>query len=322
MSSFAAAPSLIGIAKLASEGHVLAQKRRVEYRNLPTRRLLNRCHSERVPFDWTINPYRGCEFGCKYCYARYTHEFMERWDPAAFETEIYAKEWDRARFSEELKGVRCGQSIALGTATDPYQPAERKYGLTRNVLDGLAQTSTKRVYLTTKSDLVTRDLDLWKRVAERNQVMITITVTTTDRMLARLLEPYAPRPDLRLQAVKSLSDAGLNVTVMASPVLPLITDNEENLDEVARSAKSAGARSFSAGVLFLKPCAARVFFPFLDEQFPHLAAKYRANYSQDAFVHGEYPNRIGKMVEAIRSKYGLNGRDFRELPPEPQLRLF
>ena len=119
MTSSATAPALVGIAKLASQGHVLIQKRRVEYRSLPTKKWLNRCNSERVPFDWTINPYRGCEFGCKYCYARYTHEFMERWDPSAFETEIYAKEWDGGKFAEELKSVHRGQSIALGTATDP-----------------------------------------------------------------------------------------------------------------------------------------------------------------------------------------------------------
>ena len=131
----APASALIGIAKLATEGHLLTRKRRVEYRTLPTRKWLNRCDSKRVPFDWTLNPYRGCEFGCKYCYARYTHEFMERWDSTLFETEIYAKDWDPAKFRAELRSVRRGESIALGTATDPYQPAERRFGLTRSALE-------------------------------------------------------------------------------------------------------------------------------------------------------------------------------------------
>jgi DNA repair photolyase len=109
---------------------------------------------------------------------------------------------------------------------------------------------------------------------------------------------------------------------MASPVLPLITDSEESLDEVARVASEAGAQGFSANVLFLKPCSARVFFPFLEEQFPHLVARYRANYDHEAFVHGEYPSRIRGIVQAIRSKYGLNSRDYGEPAPEPQLRLF
>src|SRR5579875_2173935 len=114
MSATAAAPALVGIAKLASQGHALAQKRRVEYRSLPTKKWLNRCTSERVPFDWTINPYRGCEFGCKYCYARYTHEFMELREAASFETEIYAKDWDAHTFLEELRAVRPGHIIAIG----------------------------------------------------------------------------------------------------------------------------------------------------------------------------------------------------------------
>jgi DNA repair photolyase len=320
----AAASPLIGIAKLAADGHLLEQKRKVQYRTLPTRKWINRCDSERVPFDWTINPYRGCEFGCKYCYARYTHEFMERWDSTAFEKEIYAKDWDRGKFIEELKSVRPGQSLALGTATDPYQPAERRYSLTGNILAVLAKTAGRRVYLTTKSDLVTRDIDLWSRVAERNSVVITMTVTTTDVRLARLIEPYAPRPDLRLRAVNLLAEAGLAVGVFASPVLPLITDSEENLDLIAQSAKAAGARSFGANVLFLKPCSRRVFFPFLDEQFPHLAARYRSNYEHEAFLRGAYPERIRAMVRDIRIRHRLVGRDADEMPHEfdPQLRLF
>jgi DNA repair photolyase len=322
----APASPLVGIAKLATEGHLLTRKRRVEYRTLPTRKWLNRCDSTRVPFDWTINPYRGCEFGCKYCYARYTHEFMERWDSQLFETEIYAKDWDPLKFQSELKGVRRGESIALGTATDPYQPAERRFGLTRSVLEVLARTSGRKIYLTTKSDLVTRDIHLWRAVAERNEVSISMTVTTIDSVLARLLEPYAPRPDLRLDAVRALSDVGLRAGVIASPVIPGITDREENLEAVARAAAQAGAVSFSAHVLFLQPCAKRVFFPFLDEQFPHLAARYRANYENDAYLRGSYPARIRKMVQDIRERMGIAPRDLAELPPPrpelEQMRLF
>lgn len=321
-----AAPALVGIAKLATEGHLLTRKRRVEYRTLPTRKWLNRCDSARVPFDWTLNPYRGCEFGCKYCYARYTHEFMERWDSTLFETEIYAKDWNADAFRAEVNKVRRGASIALGTATDPYQPAERRFALTRAALEVLASTGGRKIYLTTKSDLVTRDIDLWQAVAKKNEVSISMTVTTTDHVLARLLEPYAPRPDLRLNAVKELREAGLRAGVIASPVLPLITDSEENLDAVARAAAKAGAVSFSAHVLFLKSCAQRAFFPFLEEQFPHLAARYRSNYAHDAYLRGSYPERIRKLVREIRERNGLQPRDLAEMPaPEPeleQMRLF
>jgi DNA repair photolyase len=321
----AAAPALIGIARLAAEGHVLNKKQRVEYRTLPTRKWINRCDSQRVPFDWTVNPYRGCEFACKYCYARYTHEFMERWDSTAFETEIYAKDWDERKFREELKTVRRGQSLALGTATDPYQPAERRFGLTRKALEVLSTISGRRIYLTTKSDLVSRDIDLWTKIAERNHVSIAVTVTTPDSALARLLEPYAPRPDLRIAAVKRLADARLRVAVIASPVIPLITDSEESLEAIAIAAKKAGAVAFSANVLFLKPSAQRVFMPFLEEQFPHLAAKYKANYQHDAYLHGHYPERISRLVRAIRERTGLFARDVAETPAhleQEQLTLF
>lgn len=321
----AVAPALIGIAKLATEGHLLNRKQRVEYRTLPTRKWVNRCDSRRVPFDWTVNPYRGCEFGCKYCYARYTHEFMERWDSAAFETEIYAKDWDESKFRNELKCVHRGQSIALGTATDPYQPAERRFGLTRKTLEVLATISGRRIYLTTKSDLVSRDIDLWTRIGERNHVSIAMTVTTPDAALARLLEPYAPRPDLRIAAVKRLADAGVRTSIIASPVIPMITDSEESLEAIALAAKKAGAVSFGANVLFLKPCAQRAFMPFLEEQFPHLVAKYRANYEHDAYLRGNYPERISRMVQSIRQRVGLFAREVGEVTPDyeqEQLRLF
>src|SRR5205823_9181734 len=129
------APGLVGIARLASLGSSIEEGHQVEYFTLPARSLLNRCTSRRMPFSWTINPYRGCEFGCKYCYARYTHEFMELRDPEQFERKIFAKKFDAARFREELLGLPVGENVALGTATDPYQPAERRYGITRKMLE-------------------------------------------------------------------------------------------------------------------------------------------------------------------------------------------
>lgn len=251
---------LVGIARMAAESSVLIEKRRVEYRNLATRKWLNRCQSERVPFDWTINPYRGCEFACKYCYARYTHDFLERHDPAAFETEIYAKEWNAAEFQEELRSVKAGQMIAIGTATDPYQPAERRFLSTQNVLEALARLRGVSICLTTKSSLVSRDAALFLALAEHNRVQVTVTVTTTNRALARLTEPYAPSPEMRLKTVAKLAEAGVSVSVMASPILPLITDSESNLLGVARAAKEAGAQRFGAHVVFLQPAAQRVFF--------------------------------------------------------------
>lgn len=317
---------LTGIARLAAEGALLDNKRRVQYRTLPTRHWLNRCDSRRVPFHWSINPYRGCEYGCKYCYARFTHEFMERRDLAAFETEIYAKDWDSAAFAQELKTVKSGQIVGIGTATDPYQPAERKFHRTRAVLDAMRSLRGISVFITTKSNLVTRDIPLLKQISEHNEVGVTLTVTTMDRELARLTEPYAPAPELRMQAVAKLNAAGIPAGVIANPVLPLLTDSEENLASVAKAAKLAGSSEFGANVLFLMPSAQRVFFPFLAQKFPELLRRYEANYAAGAYLKGAYPERIRALVESIRDRTGIPSRGLqRFVAPAPtgsQMLLF
>src|SRR3984893_4246806 len=176
---------LVGIARLAAESDVIEAKRRVQYFDIATRQLIGRCSGTRMPFVWTVNPYRGCEFGCKYCYARYAHEFMELRDPLQFERKIFAKHFDEARFREELQKVPRDESIALGTATDPYQPAERRYLVTRAILRVFAATPGFRLGITTKSDLIARDVDLLQEIARRHYLSVHMTVTTTDRELAR-----------------------------------------------------------------------------------------------------------------------------------------
>ncbi len=317
---------LVGIARMAAEAPCLEPKRRVEYFELGARSYLARCDSTRVPFRWTINPYRGCEFGCKYCYARYTHEFMELRDPDQFERKIFAKAFDAARFREELRALPVGESVALGTATDPYQPAERRYSITRKMLEVFASIAGLRLGITTKSDLIPRDIDLLKEISRRHYLTISITVTTVDRELARLLEPMAPRPDLRLAAVRSLADAGLKVVVGCSPVMPLINDSEVSVDALAREAAAAGAHSMWGNVLFLKPCAYQVFLPFLEERFPELVRKYHERYDRSAYLRGAYPEMIQERVAEIRKRHGLDRKAERtepELwPHDAQILLF
>jgi DNA repair photolyase len=234
---------------------------------------------------------------------------LERRDLAAFETEIYAKEWNGAAFAEELHSVKPGHILGIGTATDPYQPAERKFRLTRQVLEALVHLRDVSIFITTKSNLVSRDADVLKRLAERNEVMVTLTVTTMDRNLARLTEPYAPRPDLRVRAVQQLVSAGIPAGIIANPVLPLITDSKENLESVARAAKAAGAVEFGANVVFLMPSAQRVFFPFLAEHFPQHLKRYEVSFRAGAYLRGAYPDRIRRTVAAIRERVGIPRRD-------------
>jgi DNA repair photolyase len=301
---------------MAAESPRLEAKRRVEYLDLPARSFLTKCTSGRVPFGWTINPYRGCEFGCKYCYARYAHEFMELRDPLDFERRIFVKRFDAEAFREELSRLPTGESIALGTATDPYQPAERRYRVTRAMLEVFAGLSGFRLGITTKSALVARDMDLFREISRRHRFSVSMTVTTMDNELARAIEPMAPRPDLRINAVRKLVQAGVRSTVFCAPVLPLINDSDASLDAIARAAATAGANGFGANVVFLKPCSRQVFLPFLEEKFPLLVRRYRERFERTAYLRGDYPERIKERVARIRRRYGF---DRMEPPPEPEL---
>ena len=301
---------LVGIARLASEGESLREGHNVEYFTLPAKSLLNRCTSGRgMPFTWTINPYRGCEFGCQYCYARYTHEFMEMRDGREFEQKIYVKQHTSELLRRDLRRVKPGEGIALGTATDPYQPAERRYEVTRGILEEFAHHRGFELGIVTKSNLIVRDVNLLREVSRNNTLSIHLTITTLNTELARILEPRAPRPDLRLDAVRQLSEAGLSVGVSSSPVLPGITDSPVDLEAVVRAAAVAGARHIFAGPLFLKPCSAAVFLPFLEQHFPQLVENYRARYHESSFLPSSYGKRIAQLIATFRQKYGINRAD-------------
>ena len=302
---------LIGIAKLAAAGESLRQGHDVEYFTLPTRAILNRCVSKmKLPFTWTINPYRGCEFACKYCYARYTHEFMEMRDGVDFERKIYVKKQTAWLLRRDLKQVKPGEQIAIGTATDPYQPAERRFEVTRGILEEFARHRGLELGIVTKSDLIVRDIDLLCEIARHNSLYVSITVTTTNTRLARILEPRAPRSDLRLQAIAKLVQAGLNAGVICSPVMPGITDSPASLDKVVRGAKDAGARYVYANSMFLKPCSASVFLPFLEKEFPQLVESYRRRFGDRAFVSKAYRERLSALMSSLRQKHGMKKQMF------------
>jgi DNA repair photolyase len=300
---------LVGIARLAEEGESLRQGHKVEYFTLPVRSLLNRSTGVRMPFTWTINPYRGCEFACKYCYARYTHEFMEMRDGVDFEQKIYVKQHAADLLRQELRRVKPGEQIAIGTATDPYQPAERCFEVTRAILEELGRHEGLELGIVTKGNLVLRDLDLLNQVGRKNRLMVTVTITTLNVDLARILEPRAPRPDLRMETVRKLNQAGIRAGVSCAPVLPGITDSLRNLEALVRATAEAGGKHIFANPLFLKPCSAAVFLPFLEEEFPQLAADYRQRYKDRAFLPKTYGKRISELMARLRQKYGIR-RDY------------
>jgi DNA repair photolyase len=254
---------------------------------------------------------------------------MEMRDGLDFERKIYVKQHTASLLRQELRRVKSGEDIALGTATDPYQPAEKRYEVTRAILEEFARQSGLELGIVTKSNLVLRDIDVLQKVARNNQLFVNLTITTLNTDLARALEPRAPRPDLRLDAVRKLSEAGLQVGVICAPVLPGITDSARDLEALVRATAEAGGKYIFANSLFLKPCSAAVFLPFLEKTFPHLVKNYADRFSGKAFLSQPYRKHLSQLMARLREKHGIQNKYDRYSPrkrrfaePEEQLPLF
>jgi DNA repair photolyase len=349
-----------GIARLAAEAQHADDGHLIEFKALEVRSILNKSVSKRrLSMAYSINPYRGCEFGCKYCYARYTHEFMapktatdgkelpngltssaiDFRDPTSFERLIFLKQNAAWLLEQELKKIDPRLEIALGTATDPYQPIERRARITRSLLEVFARKTGYRLGIVTKSRLIERDIDLLVEISRRNTLVVHVTITTPDAKLARLLEPRAPRPDLRFQAVKRLREAGIVAGIFGSPLLPGITDTQEALDSLARRASAVGASFFTAHPLFLKSCSRPTYLSFVREHFPSLQADYAKRFARADFAGKAYSAKLAEMVDTACRRHGLRQRwggdalltknddGGRRTPPQrvgvlPQQRLF
>jgi DNA repair photolyase len=317
---------VVGIARMAADAEHADDGHLIEFKMLKVKSILNRSVSRRkLSLAYSINPYRGCEFGCKYCYARYTHEFMaprnssessvgvsgntiDMRNPLAFERMIFMKQNAAWLLEQELKKIDPADEVALGTATDPYQPIERRARITRSILELFSRKEGYRLGIVTKSRLIERDIDVLTEIARRNTLVVHVTITTPDAKLARLLEPRAPRPDLRFQAVKRLREAGIVAGVFGSPLLPGITDTEEALDGLARRSAAVGASFFAAHPLFLKPCSRPTYLSFVREHFPALQADYAKRFATADFAGREYRDRLATMVDRACRRYGLGKR--------------
>jgi DNA repair photolyase len=294
----------------------LGEERGISWFDLPCRSVLNRCTTDRMPFEWTINPYRGCEFGCAYCYARYSHEFLglENWRD--FQDRIFVKRRAPEILPRELTRARLdGKAIAIGTVTDPYQPAERKFRVTRRLLESLSRARGLRVSITTKSGLVTRDLDLLRELASRNRLSIHISLITLDRSLARFLEPRAPTPRRRLATLRALVSAGLSAGIFVMPVLPDLTDRGDDLDALVREAAAAGAGHLAAQYLFLRGSSREGFLARLAEEFPDFARRYAVLYRNGAYLSRARRDRLARWIDTLRNRYGIGSLDRVTSPP-------
>ena len=285
------------------------QRRSAEFRPLETEELVNRLKDERLPFGWTVNPFRGCEFGCRYCYARPTHGFLGHVDPAEFESRIYVKQADPAKLAARLKRAReSGEEVAIGAATDPYQPAEARFEVTRRVLEAVVRLPGLRVGITTKSAAIVRDVDLLAVIAARSDLIVNVSLTSLDAALLRRIEPRAPRPDLRLDAMAKLVAAGVPARLFAMPVLPFLTDREHGLRALFAAARQAGAREAIWNVLFLRGETHRFFLDFIGKEFPKLLPRYRALYAGGTAAEASYRERVERIATRVALEAGFPGR--------------
>ena len=282
-----------------------------------SRKVIARNTSPDIPFDRSINPYRGCEHGCIYCFARPTHAYLGLSPGLDFESKLYMKP-DAPELLERELSARgyTPRTIAIGTNTDPYQPIERRYVIMRRILEVL-ERSGHPVGIVTKSNLVTRDIDILSRMARRNLVRVGISVTSLDAKLARVMEPRAPTPVLRLEALRELASAGIPTTVMAAPVIPAINDAE--IERILEAAAACGVEA--AGYVLLRlPLEVRdLFREWLQANFPdrerHVFAlirqtrggkDYDATFGKRMTGGGPYAWMIRKRFETTCSRLGLN----------------
>ena len=300
----------------------------IRYYSAVSRSVLNSPAATGMEF-WSINPYVGCAFGCAYCYARYAHRYaLERLGEAApsatdateaaeslppwlaFERRILVKREAPNVLRRQLAAATRlddlrRQGVVIGTATDPYQPAERRFRLTRGVLEVLAAQSRLHVTIITKSPLVTRDVDLLTRIAERSSLSVHVSLITVDRELARRLEPRAPTPEARLRAIARLRSHGLEVAVNVMPVLPGITDAPDMIDALVHAVADAGASYLGACALRLRRTARDRYMPFIEAEFPDLASRYRTAYGRSHQVSERYRDGLRERFSAVCAKHGV-----------------
>ncbi|MDG4855713.1 MULTISPECIES: PA0069 family radical SAM protein [unclassified Mesorhizobium] len=281
------------------------------------RTIITRNESPDISFDRSINPYRGCEHGCVYCFARPTHSFMGLSPGLDFESKLFAKPDAARMLDRELsKPGYQPRTIAIGTNTDPYQPIEKQYRIMREILEVL-EARGHPVGIVTKSALVTRDIDILSRMAERGLAKVALSVTTLDRMLARTMEPRASTPTKRLEAIRQLSDAGVPASVMVAPIIPGLTDPE--MERILDSARAAGAREAGYVVLRLPLEVAPIFKDWLLRHYPdryrHVMSlirsmrdgkDYDSEWGRRIKGAGPYAWQIGRRFEIAAKRLGLN----------------
>jgi DNA repair photolyase len=290
---------------------------RADYREEPCRSALNRVKG--MAFEWSLNPYMGCVHRCTFCYVRAFERRADRPSDDRYGTSIRVKVNVVEVLREELARPSWqGDSVAVGAATDPYQPAEGRYRLTRGCIEAFAEASNP-FSLITRGPMIVRDRDVLTEAARRAKVSITFSIPTLDEDVWRKTEPSTAHPRQRLRAVKELVDAGIKVGVGMAPILPGISSKPSQLAEVVKAARDAGACGVWTNLLFLRPGTREHFLDNLSRDWPEELERYERLYANRAYLGAEHTKPLRATVAALAKEHGVRDRRHVRLEPEPPM---
>ncbi|MDT3398696.1 Rv2578c family radical SAM protein [Streptomyces sp. B1866] len=316
----AAAPALFAAGAVTTRTFDTPEFRGITFHEIRARSIVNRVPgASRMPFEWTVNPYRGCTHACVYCFARKTHSYLDLDTGHGFDSQIVVKVNAPELLRRELAAPRWhGEHIAMGTNVDCYQRAEGRYRLMPGILTALTERANPFSILT-KGTLILRDLELLRRAADVTDVGVSVSVGFTDDELWRTVEPGTPSPERRLDVVRALSARGLSCGVLMAPVLPFLSDSPERLRATVRAIAAAGASSVTPLVLHLRPGAREWFWAWLGRHHPRLLRRYESLYAGGAYAPTWYQRQVTRQVHEIAAEYGIGpaGRGGHRRVPAP-----
>ncbi|MFF3686105.1 Rv2578c family radical SAM protein [Streptomyces sp. NPDC002187] len=307
--------ALFGTSAVTTRTFDTPEFRGIIFHEIRARSILNRVPgASRMPFEWTVNPYRGCTHACVYCFARKTHSYLDLDTGIGFDSQIVVKINAPELLSRQLGSRQWhGAHIAMGTNVDCYQRAEGRYRLMPGILTALRDHANPFSILT-KGTLILRDLKLLQQAAEVTEVGVSVSVGFVDQQLWRTVEPGTPSPERRLDVVRTLTDHGIGCGVLMAPVIPFLGDHPDQLRATVRAIAASGATSVTPLVLHLRPGAREWFMAWLREHHPHLVARYERLYAEGAYAPKWYQRRITRHVHELATEFGIGPSSGRTMP--------
>ncbi|MEV6784244.1 Rv2578c family radical SAM protein [Streptomyces sp. NPDC051098] len=302
--------ALFGTSAVTTRTFDTPEFRGITFHEVRARSILNRVPgASRMPFEWTVNPYRGCSHACVYCFARKTHSYLDLDTGLGFDSQIVVKINAPDLLRRQLASRQwAGAHVAMGTNVDCYQRAEGRYRLMPGIISALRDRANPFSILT-KGTLILRDLDLLVQAAEVTDVGISVSVGFIDETLWRTVEPGTPAPERRLDVVRTLTDHGIGCGVLMAPVIPFLGDRPDQLRATVKAIAASGATSVTPLVLHLRPGAREWFMAWVAEHHPHLVRRYERLYAEGAYAPKWYQRRITRHVHELAAEFGIGPAD-------------